>query len=350
MPVRIYTKLDFSGEDTQERNSRNRTLILTGESDERRIYSAIDDVTGATVPGLGSNHPVFTGLRLVARLPSRFRSDAWEIQLRYDGIDATGDVPVANNDVTFKWEEGQVTEQRDYDVYEKPLIDRAGFPIGNGFPFVTSPLFLRVWRNETTFDVPTSHSIRLHVNKVRIQLFGAWWVEKQQMMCWSYAPTEAQRLGNTAKIQTQYLFEFREGVRPFQPRWPNRGFNNWATGTEDGAIVYANGDPIKEPVNFTSDGAIVAQADRLLRIKKRNGNVVQPRGGTGGNPLVTAQTSFVSTDAGVHTTEPSSTSALTYVWTHPTWKMMAGTSAETILLSQDFYKEVDFRGLIPGIM
>ena len=351
MPVRIYTKLDgFNGEDSNEGNSRDRLLFIEGETDESRIYSAVDDTTGATVPALGSAHPVFSGLVLKSRTPRWIRLGLWEMGLRYGGISTDGPTTPATQGLRWKWEFGQTTENRDYDIYDKPLIDRAGFPIANGFPFTNSSLFLKVWRQETDFDVATAYTITRRVNKNRMSVFNRWWVEPGQMMLWTYAPDEDQRFGMTA-IRMMYIFEFREGLRPFQPKWPNAGFNNWANASEDGTICNGSGEPPPAPVNFTITGAIAGQASRLFRIKKRNGNIVQPNGGTGGNANQTQFMSLVDVPGAQHPTEPGSNKALTYQWSYYNhgWKMLSGT-AETILLSQDFYKETDLRGLIPGII
>lgn len=351
MPVRIYTKIDgFTGSDANEGNTRDRVLLLEGENDESRIYTVIDDTTGKSVPALNSAHPVFSGMVLKSRDPNRIRAGLWEIRLRYGGIEA-GTPTTPTTALRYRWEIGQTTENRDYDVYDKPLIDRAGFPISNGFPFTNSSLFLKVWRQETDYDVATAMTIMRRTNKVRMSILNRWWVDPGQMMLWTYAPDEDQRIGATS-VRTMYLFEFREGLRPFQPKWPNNGLNNYATGSGDGAICYANGDPITTPVNFNINGEIIANTTRAFRIKKRDGNVVAAHGGVGGNASVLAKFSTVSTPNGTHATEPGSDASITYQWSfyNNGWKMMAGTNAETILLSQDFYKETDLRGLIPGIL
>lgn len=359
MPIRIYTKLDgFNGEDNNEGNGRDRVLLIEGETDESRIYTAVDDTTGATVPTLGSAHPVFAGLTLKSRTPRRIRLGLWEMGLRYSGVSIGGPTTPAVQGLRWKWEFGQTTENRDYDIYDKPLIDRAGFPIANGFPFTSSSLFLKVWRQETDFDVATAFSITRRVNKVRMSILGRWWVDPGQVMLWTYAPDEDQR-ANMESVRTMYVLEFREGLRPFQPKWPNAGFNNWATtglAGLDGRICYANGDPVDTPVNFKLTGEIVNQASRQFRLKKRDGNIVSLV--ATGNPSITALFSTVTTLNGNHATPPGSDKRLTYQWAYepsadpskPHWKILAGTTAETQLISQNFYDETDLRGLIPGIL
>ena len=191
MSVRIVTLLGFTGSESAEGISRTRELILTGESDESKLYTVSDATTGYKVPALGTTHPTFTGLTLRGRDPDRLTSYQWKIVLRYEGRELQTGGTTTTSEIRYRWEFGQRTESRDYDIYDKPLVDRAGFPIADKFPFTYRTLFLKIWRPENDFDVPTAFQICQRVNSKRMYIFNRWWIDPGQMMLWTYSPESA---------------------------------------------------------------------------------------------------------------------------------------------------------------
>lgn len=351
--IRVLIKLDaFSGSDSVTESRRQRELLVLGVSDESQVLSAIDGITGYAVPALGEAHPSFPGLRLTARDPQRITADQWSVRLDYAGTSTSGGGTggqVEDGSVRWKWELGQETETRDYDVYDRPIVDRAGVPLAGGFPYKFNSLFLHVWRSESTFDVPTAYTLVRRVNKVRTFLLNRWFADPGQMMLWSITPEGDQRFAGSSvtPVTIHYTFEFRPGQRPFQPAWRNEGFTAWcSSGTPAtnvlGRICNQRGEPIETPAVLGMDGK---PTDTRLR-------VIDPATGTIVQPIANPNLAFLpvidphgSPPTAAFPSAPGTAANTTYQYA--LWQAPAEVGR---LLSQDFYGETDFRGLIPGVV
>lgn len=197
---------------------------VVGNFDEATCLTASDSETGMTIPAIDSPHPTNTDATVsMVEVKRVGLSPGYGIVFDVDITWSTKsfdvfDVFQPRYKMTIQYE----SRNRDSDVKGRPFINAVGDPIKGEYSELEPVVVLQVFRREPFFDAALAVSIGNRVNESAMTVNG-YSIEKEQMCCIGYNPTEDQRVGSSSPVQTMIEFRIRDGYKPWQASFRNHG-------------------------------------------------------------------------------------------------------------------------------
>ena len=259
----IITNEKWTGRQFVPGERARRVLQVSGVANESAARGAV---------GVGINTTWPQDNRLYARTPQveRVGLDLYEVTVDYRTL-ATGTVPPPDPDnplsmlPTFRWSQGNSTEEVAVDANDKPILNSAGYPFENRSAREFGTLHLTIVRNESNYDGLLALEYQNTVNSDAVIIARAGTFLPLVLRCVAIQPvTEYNVL--TPWLPIQYDFEFiprrtplelSGAVSPHDYRDVDSGFGGWYSDggtTERGRFVDGEGEDISEAVLLNGQG------------------------------------------------------------------------------------------------
>ncbi|HEX4796184.1 MAG TPA: hypothetical protein VH370_20510 [Humisphaera sp.] len=164
----------------------------------------------------------------------------------------------------------------DIDKDQNAILNSAGDPFDPPQSGAVHTLGLCVRLAVPFYNIQEAIKITDAVNSDPFELRGAGGVEPGQCHCRSYKPTE-DYTENAPFVWVEYVFEFAEGVEPWQSITFDEGRNGWYVNlfneTVKGQICYNDGTPVNQDVRLDGTGKPM---DPKMKIVDKDGKTWPP--------------------------------------------------------------------------
>lgn len=312
---------------TGERQWLEWVYKVAGDFDEVTCLTAVDDVTGLSIPAVDDPHASNPDLLVTELSPRRVDyspayGPVFEITVRWESA-VGGGVDPLEAAAEYQWDFEEETETIDYDLQGRAFVNVNYDPIRGGYQLPQPLLVLKVWRREPVFDVTRAIQTQKRVNEEPIVVLGET-IPKECMILWSYRQATPLRVGQSGPVRTELLFKFKEPKseddRPWQAILNNVGFNGFSTANEYGPFRPEKvKDFITEPIPLDSGGKPLYGTYKI---------------GHGTNSPVTAEAAGLGDF--VDLTFPK--------------RVLSATTPAFVKLIFDVRRTYDFSGFVDGIM